>query len=259
MTPAPARPLSDTWLKRYRPVATPRARLVCLPHGGGTAAYFRPWAELLPADVELVAVQYPGRHDRLAEDCVTSMEAMADAVTAALEPVLDRPFALFGHSMGATVGYEVVLRLEAQQAPPIRLFASGQGAPRAHRAPDPQLHLVDDAAMLAGVGALGGMYETLLADPDLAEFILPSLRGDLRLMETYVPAPAQQVSVPVTACTGDADPGVSVAEAAEWERMTTAEFELRTYAGGHFFLMEQQEEVLGAILSGLSATAAQSD
>ncbi|MFJ4622044.1 thioesterase II family protein [Streptomyces sp. NPDC088812] len=252
MTSTPAGPLSDAWLKRYRPAVAPRARLVCLPHGGGTAAFFRPWVEVLPADVELVAVQYPGRHDRLTEGCVTSMDAMADAVTAAIEPVLDRPFALFGHSMGATIGYEVVLRLEAQQVPPVRLFASGQRAPRARRAAEPQLHLVDDAAMLAGVGAFGGMYETLLADPDLAEFILPSLRGDLRLMETYAPAPGRQVSVPVTACTGDADPGVSVEEAAAWERMTTGEFELRTYTGGHFFLMEHRENLVGDLLAALT-------
>lgn len=243
---------STRWLKRYRPSDAPRLRLFCLPHGGGTAAFFRSWAEALPAEVEPVAVQYPGRQDRLAESCVADMDTLADAVAEALTPLLETPFALFGHSMGATVGYEVTRRLEDRGTPPLRLFASGQATPFAERTGRP-LHHEDDATMLAGVRGLGGAYETLADDPDLLEVVLPSLRADLRLMETYRPTPGARIGTPVTVYAGGTDPGVTVAQAAAWREATTGGFALRTFPGGHFFLTEHQRELLADILDSVSA------
>ncbi len=230
-------PLPTRWLKRFHPVSAPRFRLICLPHGGGTASFFRPWAETLPDGVELTAVQYPGRQDRLAESCIEAMDPLADGITEALDPLLDVPFVLFGHSMGATVGYEVTRRLEARGTAPRRLFVSGQAPPFGGRTGG-QLHLMDDATMLAGVRGLGGMYETLVDDPDLLEVVLPSLRADLRLMETYRPTPGSRITTPVTAYVGDADPGVTVAQAAAWRETTSGDFRLRTFPGGHFFLTD---------------------
>src|SRR5689334_14969295 len=98
---------SSRWFRRYRRVTDPRLRLVCFPHAGGSASAYRSWAALLPSDVDMLAVQYPGRQDRLAEPCLVAMEQLTDAIVTALAPLCDRPLALFGHSMGASLAHEV--------------------------------------------------------------------------------------------------------------------------------------------------------
>ncbi|MFJ1749557.1 thioesterase II family protein [Streptomyces sp. NPDC088116] len=243
---------AGSWLRRHRPRSAPRVRLVCLPHAGGSASAYHGWAAALPADVELVALQYPGRQDRFGEPCVEGMAEMADAVTAALLPLTDRPIALFGHSMGAAVAYEVALRLEGRhQAGPRHLFVSAQVAPsRWNRGED--LHLLDDASMVAGVGGLGGMDERVLTDPDLLPLSLPSLRADLRIIETYRPSHRQRVRAPVTAYSGDSDAGVPVADLAAWSELTSTQFALRIFEGGHFYLLRQQRELLADITARLS-------
>ncbi|MEU8891472.1 alpha/beta fold hydrolase [Streptomyces sp. NPDC048442] len=246
MIPAtpPALKSADRWLRRPRPVANPRLRLVCLPHAGGTAGAFHRWEASLPRDVELVAVQYPGRQDRFAEACVSDMAELADSVAQALLPLLGRPFALFGHSMGAALAYEVALRLETlYRARPQQLFVSAQvapGSPRRSR----DLHLQDDETMVAGLLKLGGMDEALTADPDLLALVLPSFRADLTLIETYRPVGARPVTTSVTAYAGDADAGVPMADVAAWSALSTGDFDLRVFPGGHFYLVERESEVI---------------
>ncbi|MFF9064201.1 thioesterase II family protein [Streptomyces sp. NPDC014891] len=231
------------WLRRPRPVTAPRIRLVCLPHAGGTAGAFYGWADALPDDVELVAVQYPGRQDRFGEECVSAMGPLADRVARELLPLFDRPVALLGHSMGAALAYEVTLRLEAlYRARPRHLFVSGHGAPLSPRG-GRALHLQDDDAMVEGLLALGGMDPAVVAEPELLALLLPSFRGDLTLIETYRPTAARPVTVPVTAYVGDADPGVPVAHAAAWSDATSGEFSLRVFPGDHFSLVLGSEIV----------------
>ncbi|MFD4529076.1 thioesterase II family protein [Streptomyces sp. NPDC058470] len=250
--PVPAVNTVGRWLRRPRPVADPRLRLVCLPHAGGTAGSFYGWTATLPADVELTAVQYPGRQDRLCEPCLWDMGELADGVAQALLPLLDRPVALFGHSMGAALAYEVTLRLETlYRARPRQLFVSGHASPTRPRV-GRDLHLRDDAAMLAGLLELGGMDEAVSADPELLALLMPSFRADLRLIETYRPCGARPVTVPVTAYTGDADPGVPVADVAAWADLAAGEFDLRAFPGGHFYLVDQETEVVSDISERLA-------
>ncbi|MEU8622524.1 alpha/beta fold hydrolase [Streptomyces sp. NPDC048623] len=255
MIPAPVRAVNSVgrWLRRPRPVANPRLRLVCLPHAGGTAGAFYGWAAALPADVELVAVQYPGRQDRFAEPCLRDMDELADAVAQALLPLLDRPVALFGHSMGAALAYEVTLRLEARfRARPRQLFVSGHMSPTRPRDRRRDLHLRDDAAMVAGLTELGGMDEAVTADPELLALLMPSFRADLRLIETYRPGAARPVTVPVTAYTGDADPGVPLPDVAAWAELAAGEFAMRVFPGGHFYLVDRETEVVADISERLA-------
>lgn len=254
MTPAlvPAVNSVGRWLRRPRPVANPRLRLVCLPHAGGTAGAFYGWTASLPPDMELVAVQYPGRQDRLAEPGLRDMGELADSVAQALLPLLDRPVALFGHSMGAVLAYEVTLRLETlYRARARQLFVSGHASPTRPR-DGRDLHLRDDAAMLAGLLELGGMDEAVPADPELLALLMPSFRADLRLIETYRPRGAWPVTVPVTAYTGDADPGVPVPDVAAWADLTASEFDVRVFPGGHFYLVDQEAEVVSDISERLA-------
>ncbi|MEV0370852.1 alpha/beta fold hydrolase [Streptomyces sp. NPDC050636] len=258
MSPALIRPqrFGSAWLKRYRPVAAPRLRLICLPYAGGTAGAFHGWANRLPADVELVAVQYPGRQDRFQEPCVEEMAPLADRIAEALAPLLDRPFALFGHSMGAAVGYEVTLRLEARyRARPQHLFVSGHGSPLLPRG-HTDVHLRDEDSMLEWFGELGAMDPAVLADRELRPLVVPSLRADLRLIETYRPAEHRPVNSPVTSYVGDADPSVEPADAAAWRELTSGEFSFRVFPGGHFYLSDQETELLADITERLGGAPA---
>jgi pyochelin biosynthetic protein PchC len=236
----------ERWFRRPRPVAQPRLRLVCFPHAGGSATYFRGWGQSLPPAAELLAVQYPGREDRLREPCVEDMPRLADQVTAALGRALARPVVLFGHSLGAAVAYEVARRIERRRPDALAaLFVSGRPAPRYDKGGD--LHL-DDDLLWSDVRRLRGTDEPLLDHPELRAVVLPALRGDYCLSETWVPEPGPPLRCPVVACVGAEDPEVTPAEAEAWGESTAGEFRLRVFPGGHFYLADRREELVADML-----------
>lgn len=246
----PLRPVHAGWLRCYLPRPYARHRLVCLPHAGGTASFFRAWAADLPDHVELHAVQYPGREDRYAEPCVTDLNRLAAHVAGAVTPLLDRPVSLFGHSMGALIAHEAARLLRA----PAHLFVSGHGAPRHHR--PGTVHRGTDAALVAELARLGGTPLHALTDPELLALILPAVRADYRALETHLPGPGPVLACPVTAFTGTADPDVTVAEAGDWASCTSGPFTLHALPGDHFFLTDQRATVIGRIMRHLGAAAA---
>ncbi len=174
-----------------------RARLFCLAHAGGGASFFRPWAAALPSHIELCAVQLPGREQRFAEPCFEALEPLLDALIPALTPLFDWPFALFGHSLGALVAFELARRLEAAGTPPLGLAASAFRAP--HLPAERRLSELPDTEFVAEIAGLGGMPGELLDHPELLETILPALRADFAIAERYRFAPGPKLAVPVAA------------------------------------------------------------
>jgi pyochelin biosynthetic protein PchC len=229
-------------------------RLVCFPHAGGSARFFRSWAGQLPVTIELLAVQYPGREDRLDEECLTDMGQIADRIAAVLDPVMDRPLVLFGHSLGAAIAYEVARRLGRRTGQgPAALFVSGRPAPSRQRAES--LHLAQDHVLWDDVRRLAGTRGQVLDHPELASLMLPTLRGDYRLSETYRSAPGPLLRCPVIACLGDSDPEVTPAEARCWGEVTGGGFSLQVFAGDHFYLVSREAEVVAMLVSQLAAHA----
>ncbi|MFD3700768.1 thioesterase II family protein [Streptomyces sp. NPDC058646] len=241
---------SNRWFRRYPAPAAPRRRLVVLPHAGGAGSFFHAWGRAFDAGTEVLVATYPGRQERLAEPCIDRMEVLADEVTAALLPFADVPLTLFGHSMGASLAYEVALRLEARHAVrPAAVHVSSRKPP--HRLAPRPLHLQGDEALIAELRRLGGTDSALLDDPDLREIVLPAVRGDFTIVGTYGPRSAVPLGCPVHAWIGDADPSTSVAEMEAWRDVAPRGFELRVLPGGHFYLVEQHEALVRGIAEQL--------
>lgn len=226
-------------------------RLFCFTHAGGGAAFFHPWRQALLPDIDVCPVILPGREARLKETPYTRVEQVLDPLLDALIPYLDRPFALFGHSMGTVVAYETARRLEARGGPaPLALFASGRRAPQLP-ARRPPLHRLRGEAFLTAVSTLGGVPDQVLRQPQVFDLFLPALRADFELNEVYAQPPGPRLRCPVSALTGDADPEVDLDEVAAWRAVTTGGFTLRVFRGDHFYLKGAPAELLGALRADL--------
>jgi surfactin synthase thioesterase subunit len=244
---------AGVWVRRHRVKPDARVRLVCLPHAGGTATSFARWSTLFPPTVELLAVQYPGRQERHHEPHVEDIMRMAPPIADELAAGDDLPIALFGHSMGAVVAFEVARRLEAGGVRPVWLFPSGRPAPGPHHG---DIGHRDDESLLAEMREFNATDERLLGDEEIRALILRTMRSDFKAMDTYRYEPGAPLSCPVTALTGDADTRVSHADAAAWERHTTGAFEVRTFPGGHFYLRENLTALIHLIGLRLRSSAA---
>ena len=183
-----------------------------------------------------------------------SVTDMADAFFEALPDCLDRPFAFFGHSLGATVAYEVALRCEeSPERRPLRLFASAKSAPcvpRRHH-----IDRLDDESLIREIDKLGGISPGTLNDPGFRGLFLPTVRADYRAVETYSPAPGTRVSCPITVFIGGSDPLVPVADATAWDLHTSKGTDTKVFEGGHFYLDENVPEVAAAVLGALTMSS----
>jgi pyochelin biosynthetic protein PchC len=244
------------WVRRFHPAPTP-TRLVCFPHAGGSATFFFPMSKALSPTVEVLPIQYPGRQDRRTEPCIDDIRRLADHVADELRPWLDRPITLFGHSMGATVAFEVAVRLERAGVTPLGLFASGCRAPSRYR--DERVHLRDDAGLLRELANLSGTNTRVLDDEEIMRGVLPVLRSDYKAVETYRYRPVPPLRCPIIALTGVEDPQVTLDEAESWSRHTTGPFRLRTFPGGHFYLTSHAAAVMDLITGHVGTIAHSTD
>lgn len=240
------------WTRRFHQSASSGPRLVLFPHAGGSASYFFPFSRGFSPDIETLAVQYPGRQDRRAEACLEDIGQLADEIANRLVRYTGsgRPLALFGHSMGAFVAFEVARRLEDGAAAPVaRLFASGARAPSVDH--DDGVRQRDDEGVLAELTRLNGTGTKFLRDPEIVQMLLPPLRADFTAIETYRVAPDEALRCPITIVVGDHDPRVTVAQARAWADHTSGGSDLRVFPGGHFYLDEHRDDVIRLVTSYL--------
>lgn len=233
---------TSVWLRQYRPDARDSARrLVCFPHAGGSASFFHPVATRFAPEVEVIAVQYPGRQDRRLESCVDDIGTLAELIAAELRELPARPTVFFGHSMGSVVAFETAWRLERDGDRPRGLIASGRRAPSCPA--DGGVHRRDDAGLIAEIRRLDGSGAGVLDDEEVLRMALPAIRSDYRAVETYRAPHDRVVECPITALMGAADGEVTSADADAWRQHTTGEFGLTYFPGGHFYLIRQHDEV----------------
>ncbi|MEN3615167.1 alpha/beta fold hydrolase [Plantactinospora sp. ZYX-F-223] len=224
---------------------------MCLPNAGSGATVYRGWAGQLPSGTELLAVKYPGRQDRLAEPPIDDMERLVEQLAEALAPQIPGPFAIFGHSVGASIGHELALLLENRyDRTASTLFVSAGRAPGRGRPPQPAV--VTEEALLVEIERLGGADRAMLADPEMRALVLPMLFADYRLRANYTPTLAA-VSCPLVAYVGDTDPDCTEAETRMWAAATRDVFDHRVFPGDHFYLVPQEAALLADISCRLAA------
>lgn len=236
----------NAWIRRFHHEPNSRVTLVCFPHAGGSASFFYPVSDALQSTLQVVALQYPGRQDRRQEQPLTTIAELADESFAALRPLMDRPLAFFGHSMGATLAFEVAVRMQRElAAAPVTLFASARRAPSRHRVET--VHQRDDDGIVAELKNLSGTDSRIMGDEELLRMILPAIRSDYTAAETYRYQPGPMLDCPIVTLVSDSDPKVTVDEAQSWADHTTGGFELHTFSGGHFYLAQHQRAVINLI------------
>ena len=235
-----------SWLSLTARVEHPRLRLICFPYAGGGGQAFRDWTATLPPGIELWAAVLPGRGARVREAPLDRLEPIVAGAATALEPLLDRPVALFGHSFGALVAFELTRELARRRLPgPVQLFVSAARAP--HRPPGEALSALPEDAFLERIRRLNGTPSEVLDDGPLMRLVAPALRADFAAAEGYVCTAEPPLSVPITAFGGTRDPHVSADDLDGWGWYTRGRFAVRTFDGDHFFMHSAAREVPAAI------------
>jgi len=229
-----------SWIAFRKPKPQARVRLFCLPYAGTGAAMFRTWPDGLPADVEVCPVQIPGRGTRLTERPFTRLSPLVEALAQALAPLLDKKFAIFGHSLGALAGFELARQLRRQfGVQPARLFVSAARAPQIPPRHRP-LHALPDREFLEELRCLNGTSGAILENAELMQIMLPVLRADFAVFETYAYSTEPPLDCGIRVFGGLRDHRVSRDDLEAWRDQTNASFSLRMFPGGHFFLTPVQ-------------------
>jgi medium-chain acyl-[acyl-carrier-protein] hydrolase len=230
-------------------------RLFCFPYAGGGATAFRGWQEHLTPDVEVCAVQLPGRETRIKEAPVAQLSSLLRLLAPALLPHLDRPFAFFGHSLGALLSFELTRRLRREYAvEPLHLFLSGRGAPQI-RDDRPMIHALPEPQFREELRALNGTPEGVLEHEELLRLVIPIIRADFAICETYQYTVEPPLNCSISAFGGLQDRDVSIEQLEAWRLQTNASFTLRMFPGDHFFVHQARPSLLDALNQELNLLA----
>jgi medium-chain acyl-[acyl-carrier-protein] hydrolase len=243
---------TDRWILYPAATATAPIRLFCLSYAGGGASAYRTWPPLLPG-IEMAAVELPGRETRLSEPAFLAMPPLVAALADAIVPHLTKPYAVFGHSMGARIAFELVRELRRRAAAmPLVLFVSAGRAPHIPRAPLPPFTALPDFIFVDQLRRTSGTPPEVLDDPELLHLLLPVLRADFTLVDTYEYTDESALPCPIRAFGGLSDPEATEDALLAWQAHTASSFRLRRFPGGHFLLRVRQRELTEAIRADLA-------
>jgi medium-chain acyl-[acyl-carrier-protein] hydrolase len=222
-------------------------RLFCFHHAGGAATAYRRWVSLLPRNLELICIQLPGRENRFREPFARDVESLVESLAESIVSHLDRPFVFFGHSMGALVAFELARLLEEQGKPsPTHLAVSACPAP--HLPDRRKLSHLEDSSLLEEIQRMGGSPKEFFENEELRELLLPILRADFRLCDTYRYREGPPLACSITALGGEDDPWADQDDLTAWAGHTVADFTLKVFPGDHFYFQGSEAQVLGELL-----------
>lgn len=244
----------NTWINCVKPIATADMRLICFPYAGGGASIFSQWHKILPPNIELWAVQLPGRETRLREKPYRQIPPLIEDLAEVLLPHLnEKPFAFFGHSLGALLGFEMTRYLCRHAAlQPLHLFVSGRRPPHLSDSQLP-LHRLPDNAFIQGVQQrYGGIPAIILQDPELLNLFLPILKADFELLESYCYVDDNSLDCSISAFGGYEDNHASELELTHWRRYTRQMFNLTMLPGNHFFIQAARSQIIQALVTMLT-------
>jgi medium-chain acyl-[acyl-carrier-protein] hydrolase len=229
-----------------------KQRLFCFPFGGAGASIYRDWQDTLPKSIEVCAVQLPGREERLSEKPFTDVALLVAELAEVLAPYLDRSFAFFGHSMGALISFELARHLRKNnQSIPKYLFISGRPAPQIPINAPPTFNL-PDSELIQELRQIQGTPEPILQNPELMALLLPLLRADFELCQTYHYHHELALDSQFFVFGGLADPDISQESLVAWRAQTNYPMKLQMFPGGHFFIHNAQESILQIISQQLN-------
>jgi medium-chain acyl-[acyl-carrier-protein] hydrolase len=242
---------SERWWLVPRLNAAALIRLFCFPHAGGTASLCRTWHATLPSEIEVCGAQLPGRANRISEPAFSRLTDLVEAIGAAMTPLLDKPVAFFGHSMGAVVSFELARWLRRHHGlQPVHLFVSGRRAPQLPQTNAPT-YLTRDDQFLATLGELNGTPQDFFREQALLELILPTLRADFEAVETYRYLDEPPLDCPIMVFGGRDDEESIDGRLDAWQSQTNRSCSKYMMDGGHFFIHSNEQRMLSLIRTGL--------
>jgi len=239
------------WISRSNPRRDMSLRMFCFPYAGASAAVYQDWQRYLPAEVDLCLVHLPGRGSRLAEPCCQSVDEVMMGLMPELLPLLDRPFVLYGHSMGALLAFVAARRLRQHHALlPVQLMVSSSSAPQIPNV-YPPLHTLPDREFIHAIIRLNGTPTEILENDDCMSLMLPIMRADFGICNRYEYSPEAPLACPISVFGGIADTTVAEERLEAWRQQTSSDFSLQMFPGDHFFLRSAQRIFLGEVVRKL--------
>ena len=234
----------NPWVNCAQTNPQAQMRLFCLPYAGGGALSYRGWSDSLPRSVEVCAIELPGRGSRLRDTLFTRIQPLVEKIAENILPLLDKPFALFGHSMGALLCFELTRFLRKEyNINPVHLFVSARRAPQIDSSKTP-MHDLPETEFLIELGRLNGTPQDILENAELMQLLIPILRADFEVIETYIYQELKPLDCPITAFGGLSDPEVSIDEIKAWAKQTNGTFSMKMFTGDHFFIHSAQLQLL---------------
>lgn len=244
-------PIFNAWIKCSHPNSQAKLRLFCFPYAGGGTWSFRDWSNDLPQTIEVCSIELPGRGTQMKSPPFTKLDPLVRAIADALHLHLNKPFAFFGHSMGGLVCFEVARLLRKDyKIMPVHLFVSGRRAP--HLQPiKPLIHNLPKPDFIEELKHLKGTPLEVLQNHELMELMLPILRADFAVLETYNYTEKPPLNCPIAVFGGLQDSEVSPEELEAWREQTSSEFSLYLFQGDHFFINSERHALLQLIAQNL--------